>query len=365
MIQDILSFTWIDLFRLLLGVIEIYSDSATLLIFIGLPSYNSVDDLISDHNLVSCLISYPAPVKDKKTITYRDIKSINIADFRASLLASNLLQKYHSMDLDTLVECYNTELRSLMDTYAPLMVKRLPNVKREPWYSADIDDARRVTRRHERQYRKHGKVHDRDAYNNSFTEWRNKLHTAKTHHLSGIIAKNRTDSKALFRSMNTVMHRTKANPLPEHHSAKDLADQFCSFFMTKIDRIRANCAENTTGAYDFDKQPTLATPLSAFDLVSETYIHQILTKSADKTCNLDPIPTSILKQCIDVITPVISRIVNLSLQSASMPEIYKRALVSPLLKKTRFRPNPKQLQAILQSTVCEQDYRRMCNPPII
>ena len=141
--------------------------------------------------------------------------------------------------------------------------------------------------------------------------------------------------------MNTVMHRTKANPLPEHHS------QFCSFFKTKIDRIRDNVAENTTGAFDFDKKPTLATPRSAFDLVTDTDIHQILAKSADKSCNLDPIPNSIHKQSVDVIIPVITRIMNISLQSSSMPEIYKRALVSPLLKKKQFIPNPKQIQASL------------------
>ena len=313
----------------------------------------SVDDLISDHNLVSCLLSYPSPAKEKRTITYRDIKSIKIDDFRASLLASNLLQQYDSMDLDTLVECYNTELRSLMDSYAPLTVKRLPNVKREPWYSAEIADARRVTRRHERQYRKHGKIHDRDEYNRSFTEWRNKLHTAKTNHLSEMIAKNRTDSKALFRSMNTVMHRTKANPLPENRSSKDLADQFCSFFKTKIDRIRDDFAEDTAGAFDFDKKATLATPLCAFDLVSDTDIHQILTKSADKSCNLDPIPTSILKQCVDIITPVISRIVNLSLQSSSMPDIFKRALVSPLLIE---KPNLDRIPS---------NYRPVSNLPFV
>ena len=79
----------------------------------------------------------------------------------------------------------------------------IPYIKREPWYTANIDKARRVTRRYESQYRKHRNVHDRNAYNHSFTKWRNKLQTAKIHHLSGLIAKNphRFD---LYRSMNTV-----------------------------------------------------------------------------------------------------------------------------------------------------------------
>ena len=48
--------------------------------------------------------------------------------------------------------------------------------------------------------------------------------------------------------------------------------------------------------------------------------------------SLDPIPTNLLKQCIDVLLPVITRIVNLSLLQGFMPLSLKKALMKPLLK---------------------------------
>ena len=48
----------------------------------------SVDDLISDHHLVSCNIAFPTHIKQTRTITYRDTKSIDIAEFRSSILES-------------------------------------------------------------------------------------------------------------------------------------------------------------------------------------------------------------------------------------------------------------------------------------
>ncbi|PIK39502.1 hypothetical protein BSL78_23656 [Apostichopus japonicus] len=56
-------------------------------------------------------------------------------------------------------------------------------------------------------------------------------------------------------------------------------------------------------------------------------------KSAPKSCQLDPVPTSVIKQCIDVFVPYITNIVNTSLSSSCFPESQKIAYVRPLLKK--------------------------------
>ena len=52
------------------------------------------------------------------------------------------------------------------------------------------------------------------------------------------------------------------------------------------------------------------------------------------SCTLDPMPTSLVINCIDVLLPVITRIINLSLESGSFASNWKSALVNPLLKKT-------------------------------
>ena len=54
---------------------------------------------------------------------------------------------------------------------------------------------------------------------------------------------------------------------------------------------------------------------------------------AKKSCALDPIPTPLLIKSIDALLPVITEIINLSLQSGYFPPVWKEALVLPILKK--------------------------------
>ena len=54
---------------------------------------------------------------------------------------------------------------------------------------------------------------------------------------------------------------------------------------------------------------------------------------AKKSCALDPIPTTLLVKCIDVLLPVITKLVNISLESSHFPLAWKEALLRTILKK--------------------------------
>lgn len=69
-------------------------------------------------------------------------------------------------------------------------------------------------------------------------------------------------------------------------------------------------------------------------------------KAPNKTCDNDPVPTQVVKACINELLPSISNIVNSSLSSAIVPDIWKEALVKAKLKK----PN---LDLIKKISSCE------------
>ena len=58
----------------------------------------------------------------------------------------------------------------------------------------------------------------------------------------------------------------------------------------------------------------------------------------DKHCASDPIPTSLLKDCADVLVPFIVELYNKSLRTGSVPAVFKAAYITPLLKKSDFDP---------------------------
>ena len=59
----------------------------------------------------------------------------------------------------------------------------------------------------------------------------------------------------------------------------------------------------------------------------------MLAQSPDKHCDLDPLPTSLLKKCSSVLLPTITNIINLSLSEGTFPDHFKHSQVTPLLKK--------------------------------
>jgi hypothetical protein len=73
--------------------------------------------------------------------------------------------------------------------------------------------------------------------------------------------------------------------------------------------------------------------LTNFSLASEEDIRKLVKDSPCKSCALDPIPTWVLKECVDVLTPSIATIVNQSLTNGVMPKNLKQALITPLIKK--------------------------------
>ena len=74
--------------------------------------------------------------------------------------------------------------------------------------------------------------------------------------------------------------------------------------------------------------------LSNFHLVSCEELASLIKGSSLKSCQLDPVPTLLLRQSYDILLPVITRIVNLSLQHGQFPVVLKMALIIPLLKKS-------------------------------
>ena len=67
--------------------------------------------------------------------------------------------------------------------------------------------------------------------------------------------------------------------------------------------------------------------------VTEDEVSKCINESPTKSCPLDPIPTFLLKDCLDILLPSITKLVNYSLIEGSFPSTFKKAVVTPLIKK--------------------------------
>ena len=73
--------------------------------------------------------------------------------------------------------------------------------------------------------------------------------------------------------------------------------------------------------------------LERFSLVFDKEISSIIMSASSASCQLDPIPTWLVKQCTKELAPVFAKMINSSLISGVIPENWKLTLVIPLLKK--------------------------------
>ena len=67
-------------------------------------------------------------------------------------------------------------------------------------------------------------------------------------------------------------------------------------------------------------------------------MHDLICASTKKTCSLDPIPTKLVFDCLDILLPVIAKIINYSLEHSVFPSVWKNALVFSLLEKDGLEP---------------------------
>ena len=156
---------------------------------------------------------------------------------------------------------------------------------------------------------------------------------AKSTYLSDVINKASGEPRTLWASLNQILHRRPSPSLPECLSVSDLAKSFGSFFIDKISIIRS--AFPTCPLSDgLHAAPAPGVPtLDSFSTASEEEIRRLIMASPNKSCDLDPIPTPLVKSCIDILITPITSIVNLSLLEGTFPALFKTAHVSPLLKK--------------------------------
>ena len=83
----------------------------------------------------------------------------------------------------------------------------------------------------------------------------------------------------------------------------------------------------------------ISVSMASFQSVTSEEVRKIVLGSPTKSCDLDPIPTWMIKTHLDMLLPAITDIINHSLASGVVPASMKHALVTPLLKKQSLDPN--------------------------
>ena len=114
-------------------------------------------------------------------------------------------------------------------------------------------------------------------------------------------------------------------------------EEFGELFHDRIGDL-VTSLEVSCNIMDFESQPT-SKAISQFEPVSESTVRKVIRESPSKPCQLDPVPTWLMKECLDELLPFITQVINISLSSRIVPASYKKSHVIPLLKKKQWDPD--------------------------
>ena len=130
---------------------------------------------------------------------------------------------------------------------------------------------------------------------------------AKSDYYTNMVSNNSESPRQLWNCINQILHRRPAPPLPNHVSIKSLGDSFSSHFNDKIRLIRSAFLDHTLSTVNV-ASPRVNSLLVSFEPATADEVKTIIMSSPNKSCELDPLPTVLLKSCLDTLLKPITRI---------------------------------------------------------
>ena len=263
-----------------------------------------------------------------KTIKYRKLQSINMEAFKADIQNSDLI-KYPKTNATELAQQYDSALYTLINLHAPLVSKKISLKPPNPWMTPAILASKRYLRHLERVWRRNPTALNRSRLSRHISaidrcQRQNRLTIPKL--LLSILAimghYGRHSTKSYTIALKCTFLITLLLPLWQTHSARFPLTKALSFTLLSLLTHTHVCW-------------TLLIPgrfLRNLSYVTADEVRHLVLRAPCKSSGLDPIPTSLVKDCIDILITPITSIINLSLTESSFPSHFKSAHVSHLLK---------------------------------
>ena len=224
---------------------------------------------------------------------------------------------------------YNTELNKIMEKHAPEKTKIITLRPEQKWMSEELKNLKRKVRSIERKYKTSKKPEVKQEFIIQKLENRKLLHKTKKEYINEKFMKCGSNTKKLYKTLNQIIGKNKEVTLPLEKDI-DCANNLLNYFMDKIKKINDNL-EN----YElFTPLPNSSNyKLEDFNEISADEVKNIIMESKPTTCGSDSIPSTVVKHHLNILLPIITRLINWSLKTDSFHKIWKESIITPLQKR--------------------------------
>ncbi|XP_070552127.1 uncharacterized protein [Ptychodera flava] len=260
-----------------------------------LHSVRTDNSLISDHSLVHFKLKVQRPANTMLKISRRSYDKMDGADLH-NKLSLKLSNRPQDADIENLSYFFREAVTEVLNDVAPITDRRITNKVRAPWYSEELIESRKKLRRLEMKWRNSQLEIDRQIFIQERSKYARLCdHIKSRYHRSRI---QEADSRKLFTiiaELSSVKSRS-ANSEPDNISKDDLPSKFLEYFESKISNLR-NGLSVQIDQCDHTRLPSHI--LIKFTPVTVDNVKGLIKNAPSKSCELDVLPTKLLKNCID------------------------------------------------------------------
>ena len=245
--------------------------------------------VISDHSLLCWRLPlvFQPPIMSTREV--RSWGKLDKEKFRHAVLKSELCDlARRSTEADKFFEIYHSTLRSIADQFASVRMITMRRQNLAPWMNFDCRQLRRHSRMLERRYVRTKSAADCRVWVDH-ERLRHRVYRQKEHTYWNLRLSDQSASyRKLWQALATIRRVGKGGkPTKDAPSSQDLLN----FFNEKVDAVR----RSTGGIPPQTTLPPSTGILDGFDLYTCEDIRKMITETSSKSCQLDPVPTTVDK----------------------------------------------------------------------
>ena len=291
---------------------------------------------MSDHDMICCVRKINYKHTNPRTITCRNFTKYDPNLLMQDLANTDFAPLYKATDVNKAWNYLKGILTEKFNKHAPIMTKRVKGTFC-PWLTPEIKRYMNNRDRTLRKFRKSKTDNDWDDYKELRNSCTNQIRKARSTYHQNLLVENRKNPQTFWKIIKKIFPSSKSTTKSSGASVSSLtSNKICDFFTTIAGNLKKLSFPLRELIWEAPKtiKSVSATPAFAFTYVSTLFVEGELKKmKRTKSTGIDDLPTGMLKDCRTVISTPLTFIINMSLQTSTVPSEWKTALITPIHKK--------------------------------
>ena len=322
-----------------------------------------LESSISDHDLVYITLKLKKERSKPVYITTRSYKHYKADAFYDDVSKApwSIIDVFD--DVEDKLHVFNLLFSSILDQHAPIKTFKVRG-KPNPCITDNIRALMKTRDNWRKEARKRNDPMAWTAYRNLRQEVKREIKVAEREFFTEQIQRNPSNTNSIWKAIRHIIPKKSTSQRIFSKDNKVVADEFNRFFVSvgqssvdKIQSLANECNITLNRNYFVPRQYPLCEQFHLNTIGSGEIERIISSMPSNKAPGIDKISVRVLKDCLAPILPVITSIINTSIETCKFPTIWKLAEVAPLPKAENHElannNRPISLLPVL-SKVCER-----------